>query len=256
MMNNIFDSHAHYDDLQFDADREELLSSLPKKGVSGIVNCGCSVNSSKKAVELSEKYSYIYAAVGIHPEDITATSDDELCEIEKLAGNKKVVAIGEIGLDYHYDDAAPREKQREVFISQIKLAAKKNLPVIVHDRDSHEDILNILKEYKPTGVVHCFSGSVEMAKEIIKLGMYIGIGGAVTFKNARKPIEVAEYVPIDKLLCETDCPYMAPVPFRGKRNDSSLIPYSAEKLAEIKGISVQQLLDCTSENAKRLFNIK
>lgn len=255
-MNNIFDSHAHYDDAQFDKDRDLLLSSLPSKGISGIINCGCSVGSSETAVELSEKYSFVYAAVGVHPEDIPTAGYGWLCEIEKLTSNKKVVAVGEIGLDYHYDDAAPREKQKEVFISQIELAIKKDLPVIVHDRDSHEDILNILKQYKPKGVVHCFSGSVEMAKEIIKLGMYIGIGGAVTFKNARKPVEVARYVPIDRLLCETDCPYMAPVPFRGKRNDSSLIPYSAEKLAEIKGISVQELLDRTDENAKRLFNIK
>ncbi|MCR4924908.1 MAG: TatD family hydrolase [Clostridiales bacterium] len=254
-MKNIFDSHAHYDDEQFDTDRNTLLSSLEEKGVCSVINCACSLSSVKSTLELAEKYSFVYAALGIHPENINETPSNYLDDLKALIKHKKVVAIGEIGLDYHYDDAAPKEIQKKFFTQQIELAMENNLPVIVHDRDSHEDILNILKYYKPKGVVHCFSGSVEMAKEILKIGMYIGLGGAVTFKNARKPLEVAKIVDDDKLLLETDCPYMSPVPFRGKRNDSSLIPYSAEKIAEIRNCETQKILDLTSENAKRLFNI-
>lgn len=254
MYKNIFDTHAHYDDSRFDDDRDELLSSLPEKGVSHIVNCGCDLKSSKTALSLSEKYDFIYAAVGVHAHEAEETTESDLVEIEKLYQNEKVVAIGEIGLDYHYD-FSPRERQIEIFERQLILAKELGLPVIVHDREAHEDTMNLLKKYRPEGVVHCFSGSKEMAKEIEKLGMYIGIGGAVTFKNAKKPVEVIEYLPTDRLLLETDAPYMTPVPFRGTRCDSAHIAFTAEKIADIKKMDVQELIDVCNENAKRLFGI-
>lgn len=254
MYNNIFDTHAHYDDSRFDEDRDDLLCSLGEKGVSHIVNCGCDLKSSLTTISLAERYSFIYAAVGVHAHEAQEATENDLAEIEKLYSNNKVVAVGEIGLDYHYD-FSPRERQLQVFERQVILANKLDLPVIVHDREAHEDTMNLLKKHRPKGVVHCFSGSAEMAKEIVKLGMYIGIGGAVTFKNAKKPVEVVEYLPLDRLLLETDAPYMAPVPFRGQRCDSAHIAYTAEKIAEIKGIDVQELIDICNENAKRLFKI-
>ncbi len=254
-MENIFDTHAHYDDEAFDEDREILLSSLNGRGVSLVIDCGCDAASSKKAIELSEKYDFIYAAVGIHPHEAEEAGENDLDEIRRLLKHKKAVAIGEIGLDYHYD-FSPRELQKEYFEKQIVLAKELDMPIIVHDREAHEDTLELLRKYKPKGVLHCFSGSVESAKEIISLGMYIGLGGAVTFKNARKPLEVAEFVPLDRLLLETDAPYMTPVPFRGKRNDSSLIPYTAIKIAEVKGLDPQTVVNAANENGKRLFGIK
>lgn len=255
MMNNIFDSHAHYDDGQFDSDRNELLASLEGKGVSGVVFCGVNIPTSKFSVETAHQYGYIYSAVGFHPLNLSDYKDGDLEIIKELCKDEKVVAIGEIGLDYHYEKET-RNEQLELAEKQIILANELALPVIFHDRESHEDALNLLKKHKPKGVVHCFSGSVETAKEIVKLGMYIGLGGAVTFKNAVKPAQVAKYVPSDRLLIETDCPYMTPVPFRGKRNDSSLIPYTAQKIAEIRETTAQEILDLTAENAKTLFNIK
>lgn len=216
MYHNIFDSHAHYDDEQFNPDRNELLVSFKENGVSGVVCCGVDVKTSEFAVELSHKYDFVYSAVGFHPLENDEYTDDALERIKELAQDEKCVAIGEIGLDYHYEKES-RKNQLILLEKQIKLANELDLPIIFHDRESHEDTLNILKQYKPKGVLHCFSGSVEMAKEIIKLGMYIGLGGAVTFKNAVKPCEVAKYVPCDRLLIETDAPYMTPVPFRGKR---------------------------------------
>ncbi len=254
MYSNIFDTHAHFDDSRFDEDRDELISSLSLKGVSHIVNCGCDLKSSKTTIALSEKYDFIYAAVGVHAHEAQGATEDDLREIEKLYKNEKVVAVGEIGLDYHYD-FSPRERQIKIFERQIILANELGLPVIVHDRESHEDTMNLLKKYRPKGVVHCFSGSVEMAKEVVKLGMYIGLGGAVTFKNAKKPLEVAEYLPMDRILLETDAPYMTPVPFRGQRCDSSHIAYTAEKIAEIKKTDVQELIDICNNNAKTLFGI-
>ena len=254
-MRNIFDTHAHYDDERFQEDRDELLSSLFEGSVSHIVNCGCDLKSSLTTIALAEKYENLYAAVGVHAHEAESCTDDDLAKIAELYSHNKVVAVGEIGLDYFYD-FSPRERQIEVFRKQIELANKLDLPVIIHDREAHEDTLGILKELRPKGVVHCFSGSVEMAKEIIKLGLYIGLGGAVTFKNARKPLEVAEYVPLDKLVIETDAPYMTPVPFRGKRCDSAHIAYTAEKIAEVKGMDVQELVDICNENSKKLFNIK
>lgn len=254
MYSNIFDSHAHYDDSRFDEDRDELLCSLKDEGVSYVVNCGCDLRTCLKTLEISEKHDFLYAALGVHPHEAEETTEEDLAEIRKLYCNKKVVAVGEIGLDYHYD-FSPREIQKEVFEKQLILANELDLPVIVHDRESHEDTMNLLKKHRPKGVVHCFSGSVEMAKEIVKLGMFIGLGGAVTFKNAKKPIEVAEYIPLEYLLLETDAPYMTPVPHRGERCHSGHIALTAEKIAEVKGMDTQELIDRCNENAKRLFSI-
>lgn len=257
-MEYIFDSHAHYDDEAFDEDRFKLIESLKEKGVCGVINCGCTSESTETALALSEKFDFVYFASGIHPENIPSPEEDEKVfdKIKELAKHKKCVAIGEIGLDYHYEDGAPRERQIEWFEKQMILANELSLPVIVHDRDSHADILELLKKHRPKGVVHCFSGSLEMAQEVLKLGMYIGIGGAVTFKNAKKPVRVAEGIPIDRLLLETDCPYMAPVPFRGKRCDSSLIAFTAEKIAEIRGITSDEVLKAGKINACTLFGIE
>ena len=254
MYKNIFDTHAHYDDERFNEDRDQLLSSLFEGSVSHIINCGCDLKSSLTTIELAEKYENLYAAIGVHAHEADACTAEDLAKIASLYDNKKVVAVGEIGLDYFYD-FSPRERQIEVFRAQIELANKLDLPVIIHDREAHEDTLNILKELRPKGVVHCFSGSVEMAKEIIKLGLYIGLGGAVTFKNARKPLEVAEYMPLDRLLLETDAPYMTPVPYRGKRCDSAHIAYTAEKIAEVKGMDTQELINICNENSKRCFQL-
>lgn len=254
MYKNIFDTHAHYDDERFDEDRDELLSSLFEGSVSHIVNCGCDLKSSLTTIALAEKYENLYAAVGVHAHEASECTAEDLAKIAALYEHKKVVAVGEIGLDYYYD-FSPRERQIEVFRQQIELANKLGLPVIIHDREAHEDTFNILKELRPKGVVHCFSGSVEMAREILKLGLYIGLGGAVTFKNAVKPVEVAKEVPLDRLLLETDAPYMTPVPFRGKRCDSAHIAYTAERIAEVKGMDTQELIDVCNENAGRLFSI-
>ena len=254
MYNNIFDSHAHYDDESFSEDLSSLLSSMPSKGVTGIVNCATDINSCKKCAAISENYNNIYFAAGIHPHEAQDVPEDFIQKLAEFSKHQKCVAIGEIGLDYHYD-FSPREIQKDVFEKQLILAKELQLPVIIHDREAHEDTMNLLKKYKPKGIVHCFSGSVEMAKETVKLGLLIGLGGAVTFKNAKKPVEVAKYVPLESLVLETDCPYMTPVPFRGKRNDSSLISYTADFIAELKGLSVQELIDITTENSKRIFGI-
>lgn len=253
-MKNIFDSHAHYNDEQFDIDRDSLLASLPEAGIVGIINCGTDVASSLASLKMSEKYPFVYAACGYHPESALVFTDDNLKEIEKMLYHEKCVAVGEIGLEYHYD-FVPKDVQKYVFEKHLELAVKHDMPVIVHDREAHADTMELLKKYKPKGVLHCYSGSAEMAKEILNLGMYIGLGGAVTFKNAVKPVEVAEMLPLDRLLLETDCPYMAPVPKRGKRNNSAYIEYVAEKIAEIKNMSAQEILDITTENTRRLFGI-
>lgn len=255
MYKNIFDSHAHYTDKAFNDDRENMLGSLWESGICGVINCGADIESSVFSVELANKYDYIYAACGIHPEEADKIPENYIEILKNLAKNEKCVAIGEIGLDYYWRQDN-KEKQKELFENQILLSKELDLPIIVHDREAHGDTLEILKKHKPKGVLHCFSGSPETAEEILKLGMYIGLGGALTFKNARKAVEVAEMLPSDRLLLETDCPYMAPVPFRGKRNYSGYIPYIAEKVAEIKGIDPQTVLDITSENAKKLFDLK
>lgn len=260
MIDNIFDSHAHYDDEQFDGDREELLRSLPSKGVCAVINCASDLKSSATSAELSEKYPFFWCACGVHPHEAEKElKTADINEIEKrivnFAEKKKCVAIGEIGIDYHYD-FSPRELQKELFELQLKLSKELDLPVIVHDREAHEDTMTLLKKYRPKGVVHCFSGSVEMAREVLKLGMYIGLGGAVTFKNAKKPVAVAAATDIDRILLETDCPYMAPVPFRGTRCSSDMIAYSAQTIASVKNMDVQTLVDAATENTKRLFGIE
>lgn len=254
MYNNIFDTHSHYDDDKFDADRAQLLISIKDKGVSNIVSCGTDIKTSKFNQILAQKFDYMYFAAGFHPENLEGASIDDLKVIEQIAKDEKCVAIGEIGLDYYWMSST-KEKQIEFFEKQIELAKSINMPVIVHDRDAHGDTLDILKKTKPQGVLHCFSGSREMAKEIIKIGMYIGLNGVVTFKNARKSIEVVKDIPLDKLVLETDCPYLAPEPNRGKRNDSSLIPFIAERIGDVLNMPAQKILDITNENAKRLYNL-
>ncbi len=256
-MLTIFDSHAHYDSGAFDEDREELLSSLPQKGVCGVINCADTLDSAARSVKLCEQYPFMYMAAGVHPENAAnvdiATLEEQL---SPYLAAPKTVAVGEIGLDYYWEDACPRDKQLEVFEAQLQIAKKYDLPVIVHDREAHADTVRLLQRYRPSGVVHCFSGSVETMKEIVSLGMYIGLGGVVTFKNARVPVEVAAAVPIERLLLETDAPYMAPVPFRGKRCDSSLIPLAAEKIAEVRNMTVQEVLSITARNVCTLFKIE
>lgn len=248
----IFDTHAHYEDQRFDENREEMFSLFGQKGVGKIITCGCDKESSLKALAIAEKYDYVYAACGIHPGNIDSGTTVE--EIEKLAHREKCIAIGEIGLDYYWVQDN-KEQQKEIFISQIKLAKKLNLPVIVHDRDAHADTLEILKEYKPKGVVHSFSGSVEMAEELLKIGMYFGIGGVITFKNAKKLPDVVKMLPEDKILLETDAPYLAPVPYRSKTNNSSLIYLTAQKIAEIRESDTESILKLTFKNAQNLFGI-
>lgn len=251
----IFDSHAHYDDPAFDADRDSLLAALPAGGVVGVVNAASDLASARRSVELAARRPYIWAAVGVHPEAADTFGADTLPALRELAAAPRVVAVGEIGLDYHWPDGAPRDRQIDCFERQLALAAELGLPVVVHDRDAHEDTLRLLRQYRPAGVVHCFSGSVEMAREVLSLGMYIGLGGAVTFQNARKPVAVAAMVPADRLLLETDAPYMAPVPFRGQRCDSRLIAHTAAVIAALRGVTPASLLGQTAANARRLFGI-
>lgn len=254
MYQNIFDTHSHYDDEKFNPDREELMKSLQSQGVSHIVTCGCDIETTQFNFDLAQQYDYVYFAAGFHPECLEGARQEDLEIIKKFAQNKKCVAIGEIGLDYHWM-SSPKEIQQDFFKAQIELAKELDMPVIVHDREAHGDTLDILKATKPKGVVHCFSGSKEMAREIIKLGMYIGLNGVVTFNNARKSLEVVREIPIERLVLETDCPYLAPVPMRGKINNSSYIPYIAEKIAGVLGMDAQELLDITNENAKGLYSL-
>ncbi|MBQ7037941.1 MAG: TatD family hydrolase [Clostridia bacterium] len=251
----IFDSHAHYLDSSFDEDRDALLENLFSADVCGIIEAATAVESSQKAIELARRFPHLYATVGIHPEQAAEAADGDLDILRRLAADEKVVAIGEIGLDYHYEEYCPRDLQELWFRRQLELANKLDLPVVIHDREAHEDTVALLKEYKPRGVVHCFSGSVETAKEVLKLGMYIGIGGVVTFKNARKLVEVAAMVPKDRLLLETDAPYLAPVPHRGHRCDSSMIRFTAETIADIRGVSTEEVLHLGVNNACALYGI-
>lgn len=248
----IIDSHAHYDDSSFDADREEILRELFSGEICKIVNIGCSVKSSYSSVKLAEEYAGIYAAVGLHPD--AADEIDRIEEIRRLCGNKKVVAVGEIGLDYHYEEHG-RNIQKKAFEEQLKLAAELDMPVVIHSRDAWEDTMELLRKYRPKGVMHCFSGSAETAREIVGMGMYVGFTGVVTFKNAKKALKALEAVPLDRLLVETDCPYMAPEPNRGKRNYSGYLPYTVAAMAAVKGVSPDEMAEITAENAERLFNI-
>ena len=252
----LFDTHAHMDDRAFDADREALLQALPQQGIAYLMNPGCSLASSRNADRLSKEFDYIYAAVGSHPDAADEVNEEVLEEYRVLCKqNPKIRAIGEIGLDYHYEDI-PRELQQKAFRAQMELAAELDLPAIVHERDAHADGMQIVSEFPGvTGVFHCYSGSAEMAKWLIDRGWYIGFTGVLTFKNARKAIEVAVSIPLDRLVLETDCPYMAPEPFRGKRNDPGKLYRMAEKLAQLRGMTVEEIHHITTENGKRLYRL-
>lgn len=254
-MHDIFDSHAHYTMEAFEPDRDELLSALPSKGVAGVMLAAVDAEDSAACVSLAGKYDYIYASVGIHPENASGACDERLEQIASAAADKKVRAIGEIGLDYHYDNTG-RALQLELFEKQLALASELKLPVIVHSRDACRDTLELLKKYRPSGVLHCFSGSAETVAEVTALGMHIGFTGVLTFKNAKKALLALKAVPTDRLLLETDCPYMAPEPFRGRRCDSSMLGNTARAAAEVKGLDVQELLSVTCENAMRLYGIE
>lgn len=254
----LFDTHAHYDDKRFDPDRDELLASLPAHDIGLILNPGCDVETSRKAVSYAQKYAFVYAAVGIHPENINESWNNDLSVIQELAQTEpKVRAVGEIGLDYYWEkDEHARARQQVVFARQMELARELDMPVIVHDRDAHGDCMEITRRYPEVrGVYHCYAGSVEMARELLRLGYYLSFTGVITFKNARRAIEVIREVPIDRLMIETDAPYMAPEPFRGRRNSSLYVYRMAETIAEIKGMSVEEVERITTENGKRLFAI-
>ena len=251
----LFDTHAHLNDRAFDTDREELLAGFATKGVSYVLNAGCDLESSRQVIAMAENYPWLYAAVGSHPDSADEVNAELIALYRELVRHEKVKAIGEIGLDYHYEDI-PREIQQKAFRMQMALAQEVGLPVIVHEREAHEDGMAIVKEFPGvTGVFHCYSGSAEMARQLVDLGWYIGFTGVLTFKNARKAVETAASIPLDRIVLETDCPYMAPEPFRGKRNDPGYLPKMAEKLAEIRGISFEQAATATTENAKRLYRI-
>lgn len=255
----LFDVHAHYGDHRFDEDREELLKRIHRENhVVGIVDAGDNAASSVDCVKRAEQYDFIYAAAGIHPLHMQEISDADLQVVESLLTHPKVVAVGEIGLDYHYDDSAPKEVQHHFLMKQIELAQKYQKPIVFHDRDAHADSMEVLKKAASMGVggiVHCFSGSVEMLREVMKLGFHISLGGTVTFKNANKVLEVAKEVPLDRLLLETDCPYLAPTPFRGQRNDSSMICYAAERIAELRGMTAEEICEITYANSLKLFGL-
>ena len=251
-----FDSHAHLDDRRFDDDRDEIFADLANHDVGLVMNIGCDLSSSLRSVALAKKYPFVYAAVGSHPDDADHVDAATLAMYESLCQEEKVRAIGEIGLDYHYEDV-PREIQRQAFRLQLELARKLNMPVIVHEREAHADAMELVREFSDVrGVFHCYSGALEQAKELVRRGWYIGFTGVLTFKNARKAVEVAEWLPLDRILIETDCPYMAPEPHRGRRNDSRYVPLVGKKLAEIKNLPEQQVAEATTENAKRLFGIE
>nr|WP_325212916.1 TatD family hydrolase [uncultured Oscillibacter sp.] len=250
----IFDTHAHYDSGGFNADRDEVLSSLPAAGIELVVDPGCELESSRAAAALTERYPFVYAAAGIHPSDCAGTEEEDFTALRALCGHEKVVAVGEIGLDYYWKDNPPREFQQMVFRRQMELAIELDLPVIVHDREAHGDSLAVVLDYPEVrGVFHCFSGSPEMAEELLKRGWYLGFDGPITYKNAQKARSVAAVTPLDRIVVETDSPYLTPVPFRGKRNDSRNLPYVIEKLAEWKGVTPEEMTRITWENGLRLF---
>ena len=261
-MNFLFDTHAHYDDERFNADRDELLRSMPENGVGLILNPGCDVETSRKALDYARTYPHVYAAVGFHPENIEGMSDEAveagLKEIEGMAADPRVRAIGEIGLDYYWcKDPAERKRQQEVFRAQMRMAGRLDLPVIIHDREAHLDCLTIVEQYPGArGVFHCYSGSAEFAQRLLDLGWYISFTGVITFKNAKKALDVIRMMPMDRIMVETDAPYMAPEPYRGKRNSSLYVYRMAEAIADVKGLSVDEVVRITTENGKRLFGIE
>ncbi|MEG2204253.1 MAG: TatD family hydrolase [Oscillospiraceae bacterium] len=249
-----FDSHAHYDDERFDGYREQVLSSLAPARIGAVLNAASDVASSEAALALANSHDFIWASAGVHPHEAATLDDAALLRIASLCGEERVVALGEIGLDYYYDLAA-REVQKVAFARLLQLALEVDLPVIIHRRDAAQDTLELVKKYRPRGIVHCFSGSAELAREYVSMGMYLGFTGVVTFANAKKPLEAAREVPLSQLLIETDCPYLAPVPFRGKRCDSTMLPYTAAALAAAKGVETEVLIQATWENAHRIYQI-
>ena len=254
----IFETHAHYDDDRFNEDRDELLKRLPEEGVGVVINSGASVESTRDTIRLAKEYPHVYAAVGVHPSEIEELDEEFFAWMKEQADWEKTVAIGEIGLDYYWDkEPEVQERQRYWFGRQIEMAKETNLPIIVHSRDAAADTMQVMKEHHAEeipGVIHCYSYSKEMALEFIKMGYYIGVGGVVTFKNAKKLKETVEAIPLEKILLETDCPYMAPEPYRGKRNSSLYLPYVIEEIARIKGISKEEVERVTEENARKLFS--
>lgn len=254
----IFDSHAHYDDEAFEEDRDSLLMGMQEAGVGAIVNVGASLRGVRDTAALTEKYPFVYGAVGIHPDHVEQLNDDVMEELRSLCAREKIVAVGEIGLDYYWDKN-PREMQKEWFIRQLALAKEVRLPVNIHSREAAQDTFDIMKaEHAGStgGVIHCYSGSKEMARDYLNLGYYLGVGGVVTFKNARVLKEVVAYAPLDRILVETDCPYLAPTPFRGKRNASPLLSYVLDQIAELKGVSRTEAEQTTWDNACRMYQIK
>ena len=253
----IFDTHAHYDDDAFDEDRDALLAGMQEAGVESIVNIGASMASSKRSLELAKKYPFIYAAVGVHPDEVGELTEEKLQQLKEWSMHEKVKAIGEIGLDYYWDKEG-HDLQKHWFMRQMELAHERKLPMIVHSREAAKDTLDMVAAAKTlnlSGIIHCYSYSVEQAREYLNMGYYLGIGGVLTFKNAKKLKEVAEYAPLSQIVLETDCPYLAPVPYRGKRNDSSKLRYVAEELAAIKQMSVEEVIRITNENGKKLYGI-
>lgn len=252
----IFDTHAHYDDRRFAKDLDDTITRQKEHGVSYIINAGSDLVSSRQSLSLAERYDIVYAAVGVHPHDAGNVPEDWLDQLEEMTRHPKAVAIGEIGLDYHYDTPG-RDTQKAVFTAQLELANRLGLPVQIHDRDAHGDIMDLLRQYKPAGCLHRYSGSPEMAKEVIKLGLYLGIGGALTYQNAKKERAVVEQVPLEHLILETDCPYLAPQQFRGKTSTSDMLWTVADLIAALKGnVSPQQVVDITTQNAKHVFGIQ
>lgn len=255
----MFDTHAHYDDRKFEKDREDIIYTAHNSGVNYILNVSVDMSSANRSIELANKYNFMYAAIGIHPHEVCKAQKPDIERLYHLAqSNSKVVAIGEIGLDYHYN-YSPKQQQIKWFSEQIELAKRINLPIIVHNREAHNDTLEIIKNHGARdcgGVFHCYSGSREMLRTIMNNNMYVSVGGPITFKNARKLVDVVKFIPLDRLLVETDCPYLAPEPFRGKRNDSSLLKFIIEKIAEIRGVSIEKAIELTTENARTLFGIK
>ena len=252
----LFDTHAHLNDRAFQEDRDDLIAALPRQGVGLVMNPGCNLADSRLSVELAEKYPFLYAAVGSHPDSADEVDEGVIAQYRQLCRHEKVKAIGEIGLDYYYEDI-PREIQKQAFRMQMALANELDMPVIIHEREAHDDGMRIVKEFpKVKGVFHCYSGSAEMARQLVNMGWYIGFTGVLTFKNARKAVETAASIPLERIVLETDCPFMAPEPYRGKRNDPGYLPKMAEKLAEIRGISVDEAIAVTTENAKRLYRIE
>ena len=252
----IFDTHAHYDDSRFDGDRDAVLAALPEAGVELVLDPGCDLPSSRAAAALAERYGHVYAAAGIHPGNCAGFQDADLAALRQLLAQPKVAAIGEIGLDYYWAENPPRDFQQMVFRKQLALAEELDLPVIVHDREAHGDSLSIIREFPAvTGVFHCFSGSPEMAEELLKRGWYLGFDGPITYKNARRAPEVAAITPLERMVVETDAPYLSPVPVRGRRNDSRYLPHVIAKLAEWKGVTPEEMTRITCENGKRLFRL-